>query len=119
MLRKARRAHAELGHGRRQEALACGVQRAVLAYLRGPHVRVAQQRHIAIRAADSALEALALDLTRLFDAGTDVGARFAQPIIGELLIVHARHFDVDVDLAEREAARCGRAGGRNLACGSG
>jgi len=96
--------HAQLRHGRTQprragrkrQALAGIIQPAVLAHFGRAHVRVAQQRHLAVRAAHSPGKPLSLYLTRPLDARTDVGAWFPQPVIGQLIVVHARHFDVDV-----------------------
>jgi hypothetical protein len=43
------------------------------------------------------LKASALDLARSLDPLARDGARLAQPVIGQLLVLDGRHLDVDVD----------------------
>jgi hypothetical protein len=42
-------------------------------------------------------KAPALDLARGFDPRAYNGARLAQPVVGQLLVLDGRHLDVDVD----------------------
>jgi hypothetical protein len=51
------------------------------------------------------LKAPALDLARGFDPRTHDGARLAQPVVGQLLVLDRRHLDVDVDLEGRLCLR--------------
>ncbi len=69
------------------------------------HFRVSQQTHVAIGPSHPAGKALLLHLACLLHTCADVRAWFAESLVGQLalrlaqdvVIVHARHFDVDVD----------------------
>jgi hypothetical protein len=65
-------------------------------YLRWSHIRIGQDVAIA-------LKALALALARGLHPFAEGSRRFAQPLIRELLILHAGYLNVDIDAVQEGA----------------
>src|SRR3990172_4884717 len=93
---KRPRAHVELLHRRAHERLARLAHFPVFANLRWAHVGVAGQRR--------AFEARLLTFARGQGALADHLARLAGPVGGEFLVLHTRHFHVDVKPIQQRAA---------------
>ncbi len=56
--------------------------------------------HLAVGVEAEGGQAIALDLARLVDSLTDGDAVFGGGLIGEVLVRHARHFDMQIDAIE-------------------
>jgi hypothetical protein len=99
----------QLAHSRLHEVLAGTVERAVCPHLGRPYVGVGQQAR--------ALEALSLTHARRGDPLAHRAGRLAQALDAELLVLDARHLDMDVDAVEQRIGdtllvacdNCGRA----------
>jgi len=89
------RGELQLAHRRAHQAFARRVEPAMVAHLGRSHLRV---RH-RLRAG----EACRLDRPRRLDARPHLRRRFAEPIVGQLLVFDARHRQLDVDPVEQRA----------------
>ena len=104
-------AQLQLAHGRFDQRLAALVQLAELPHLGWPHVRVARQQYTtssSICRPSSVVrrrsgQPLPLHTPRPLHPLPDSRARLAQPFAGQLVVVDARHVDVDVDTVEEGA----------------
>jgi hypothetical protein len=80
----------QLAHRSSHKAFAGLIQLAELMHLGHAHVGVADD-------ANRVREPRALSLVRRLSTGADVGTGFTQVITTQLLVVHARDFDVDIN----------------------
>src|SRR3990170_7221687 len=79
----------ELTYGLSHERLSGFIQRAEAPHLGRPHIRVTRE--------SGPVEADSLSFACDLDALTHLRGGLAHPIVGQLLELHARHFDVDIN----------------------
>src|ERR1700691_5857010 len=78
-----------------EQALARRLDLAMLAQLARAHLRVAEKRRLA--------EALDLQAARAVDPRADRRRALALVAIGQLLVAHRRHLDMDIDSIEQRS----------------
>src|SRR5579862_2048630 len=78
-----------------EQALAAGLDLTVLTKIARTHLRVAEKRH--------PLEARELHLTRAVDALAYRERRLSRDAVRQVLVLHRRHFDMDVNSIEQRA----------------
>ena len=90
---KCPRTHLHLLHRRPHQPLPRFIQHPILPHLRRSHVPIALQR--------SARKTLALPFPRPLDPFPNLDRGLAQPVPGEFVVLHPRHFDVNIDAVQQ------------------
>ena len=80
-------------HCRAHQVLRLGMERAKLADVSGPNLGIGRERQVG--------EALLLHLPRTDDTLAHLCRRFAAAVIGQLLVLNTRNFNVYIDAVEQ------------------